>query len=914
MKKWLGFFGALLFSGVAIAQTTIVVGVVTDSDSTLWANGTVSVQFVPNSSQPNLNVYRINGAPLSSAVTTQGPISLGSGGSFSVTVYDNTQVTPSGSQWQFTICPQATSECGSVTTPVSGSGQSITTLIDAVIPAPRFPAVIGNYGYADVEAILQLVPGNIYYNVTNSCYRDYNGSIWGCITGQNLPIPVPIIQGGTGATTAAGALANLGGAPLTGTGTSGTWPISTTGNAATATQATNATNLAGGDATNAFPYQTAASTTAFATASAMLANVTQWCQGIINDGATPNDTVINACGAAGTPIYLPTNCQGQGSNVVLSNAATITSPGIRIVGGGWGNANCRSTLKILSSSAGTGNGLNLVSAIENTGYYLADFNLVGAGTGDGTRTALTVTGPGGIYGGGWLEIHRVSMSGFSKSLYLYEDNFLLENISTNSDLTNPGGSVNTIIGGTGGDSATVIGLRVGCSGSNMTALEVDGGVGGHYDVGDANNCSHIILAGGKNSYTVNDNENTSSSVFVNQINASSDFTMAGWQGTTSNSTAPIIEQLPGGGGYIKYHGWSATSLVATNSPAFTVACSTTGGTIPDGQTRWYGLEGYNATGHTKLSATQSVTTGSGGGTNSCTMTLVPLSGITTVTPSEGSTSTTTQLFSTISLQVTATSWVDTGALTPSGTPDATATLVYPLADLVGSGSARFTADFPPTAANGDLYSDNNGELVSSTTSPAKSDSHYPSVCDYTSRSTVWKGIATQTRANVEDDYEVCTQNYNKTFGWSANLAQVGNFSTVSAASDTTLTTANTFYTLASTAALAPGANTTYGATYSVGAGVTFQTTSTASAVAFTCAIKDGSTVLASGSVTSPAIAAAAQRTVPLSIPSVAYTDLGGSPITFVLSCTSDTASQVAVHLTPLGSLANATYISAVRIR
>ena len=101
---------------------------------------------------------------------------------------------------------------GSVTTPVSGSGQSITTLIDAAIPAPRFPAVIGNYGYADVEAILQLVPGNIYYNVTNSCYRGYNGSIWGCITGQIFSIPVPITQGGTGSSTAAGALANLGAA------------------------------------------------------------------------------------------------------------------------------------------------------------------------------------------------------------------------------------------------------------------------------------------------------------------------------------------------------------------------------------------------------------------------------------------------------------------------------------------------------------------------------------------------------------------------------------------------------------------------------------------------------------------------------------------------------------------------------
>jgi hypothetical protein len=56
----------------------------------------------------------------------------------------------------------------------------------------------------------------------------------------------PISQGGTGATTAAGALSNLGGAPLTGTGTSGTWPISTTGNAATATNVTGTVAIANG--------------------------------------------------------------------------------------------------------------------------------------------------------------------------------------------------------------------------------------------------------------------------------------------------------------------------------------------------------------------------------------------------------------------------------------------------------------------------------------------------------------------------------------------------------------------------------------------------------------------------------------------------------------------------------------------
>jgi hypothetical protein len=199
MKKWFSFFSVLLFSGVAVAQTTIVVGVATDSDSTLWVNGTVSAQFVPNPAQPNLNVYRINGAPLSSAVIMQGPISLGSGGNFSVTVYDNTQITPSGSQWQFTVCPNASSKCGSVTTAVSGSGQSITTLIDAAIPAPRFPAVAGSFGYVDVEGILSTPVGGTYWNVVSSCQRYYNGSSWSCGSlpaGNTFPGPItaPVVN------------------------------------------------------------------------------------------------------------------------------------------------------------------------------------------------------------------------------------------------------------------------------------------------------------------------------------------------------------------------------------------------------------------------------------------------------------------------------------------------------------------------------------------------------------------------------------------------------------------------------------------------------------------------------------------------------------------------------------------------
>ena len=99
-------------------------------------------------------------------------------------------------------------------------------------------------------------------SVTASAFFGDGSNLTG-VTATGYSGTLGVANGGTGATTAAGAQANLGVPSTTGSGASGTWGISISGNAATAgsaTSATTATNLAGG-AAGALPYQSAAGAT-----------------------------------------------------------------------------------------------------------------------------------------------------------------------------------------------------------------------------------------------------------------------------------------------------------------------------------------------------------------------------------------------------------------------------------------------------------------------------------------------------------------------------------------------------------------------------------------------------------------------------------------------------------------------------
>lgn len=172
----------IALAGVAIAnaQTTTISATVVDQASTVWANGTWKIDFVPN---PNYNANNIvcGGVSFpSSQWTTTGTVD-GAGFFSQSGVKSNNFCTPSGSTYTLTVCPNATSPCSVILrVTISGSSQDLSSIITANSPAPSvLPAPIPR-AYTDNE--IKLTPsqvGYFYQNVTTNQPRYWGqDQIW----------------------------------------------------------------------------------------------------------------------------------------------------------------------------------------------------------------------------------------------------------------------------------------------------------------------------------------------------------------------------------------------------------------------------------------------------------------------------------------------------------------------------------------------------------------------------------------------------------------------------------------------------------------------------------------------------------------------------------------------------------------
>lgn len=158
-------------------STTSITGTVTDSDGTVWTNAVWKLAFQPNPSHPNVADYTINGVPLDPNIMNQSGVTDGSG-AFAFTCYDNMTVTPLGSSFQLTIAPMASSGAGVYGWVATGASMDLSSALTAAFTAPRFIAVAGSYGYADIEALHQYAVGATYFNTTTKTQRIFDGSSW----------------------------------------------------------------------------------------------------------------------------------------------------------------------------------------------------------------------------------------------------------------------------------------------------------------------------------------------------------------------------------------------------------------------------------------------------------------------------------------------------------------------------------------------------------------------------------------------------------------------------------------------------------------------------------------------------------------------------------------------------------------
>lgn len=173
MKKLIFILAFIGSSAIGYGQQTAVL---TDSDGSVWINAKWSSALISPNGQPT-----INGIPLTQAQQFASGSTNGSG-ALSSTLTPNNTIDQANTSWQFTIQPNASSGPSIVSATITSTTQNLTTVLNAGIKAPRFPANSTAYGYADVE-VTSAVLGASYYNTTTPTLRQFSLAGWTSVAG-----------------------------------------------------------------------------------------------------------------------------------------------------------------------------------------------------------------------------------------------------------------------------------------------------------------------------------------------------------------------------------------------------------------------------------------------------------------------------------------------------------------------------------------------------------------------------------------------------------------------------------------------------------------------------------------------------------------------------------------------------------
>jgi hypothetical protein len=162
----------LIFSLVLLlaplARATDINATITDSNGTNWSNGTWSAEL-----------YSPNGAPFINddpvSPTYYSGVLDGSGSFTQAGVASNTSITPVGSQWRFTICPNASAPCSAILVTITGSTQNISSVLNAGLSLPKTSATNIAYTYGDGDISQEPKPGGLYFDVVDKIIKYWDG-------------------------------------------------------------------------------------------------------------------------------------------------------------------------------------------------------------------------------------------------------------------------------------------------------------------------------------------------------------------------------------------------------------------------------------------------------------------------------------------------------------------------------------------------------------------------------------------------------------------------------------------------------------------------------------------------------------------------------------------------------------------
>lgn len=186
MIKRLVLCSFIFIATISFAQNTIISATVQDPTGQAFMYGSFTVSFVrsPYSGAPTSG-YCIHGN--TSQCVSPGPYTgrMDNTGFFSTTLIngDNSQLTPAGSKWQVTVCPDAGAggggaACTVLNIPVTGVSMNLSTQLNAIVPNIL---VLGTQpmatAYKDSE-IVGSADGLFYFRTSDGVTRVLYQGVW----------------------------------------------------------------------------------------------------------------------------------------------------------------------------------------------------------------------------------------------------------------------------------------------------------------------------------------------------------------------------------------------------------------------------------------------------------------------------------------------------------------------------------------------------------------------------------------------------------------------------------------------------------------------------------------------------------------------------------------------------------------